>query len=371
MKFLINTFTGWNEPPRCRHQVATELAKRYQVVFVEQNKVGAPKIEIIQENETLIRVKPYWPLDYRLRYRIPLLNEMFQEYLFKRVKKLFILGKEEDWQIINFDFTASRLINFFSTNNITYYCNDDFIGNAEFSPKIINKYHEKVEKIVIKNSGNCVATSDYLYKKLISLNSNSHLIHLGAPEGIPNKYIQFRNDNKNKEVITVAYVGHMLPNKLAIEWIQECAGRKRLEFLLIGPENIEVKRYFENVSKVKLLGVKIGEDLYSTLSEVNVCIAPYTLEKINKGGTPNKLWLYLALGKPVVLTELPNIESWKFEDDIIYRTSSKEEFLHLIEKAFIRDTEKLFKKRIEIAQENSWPRRIDRLLQILDVGQSG
>lgn len=365
MNFLINTFTAWNEPPRCRHQVAIELAKRYNVLFVEQNKLGIPRLQVIHESERLARIIPYWPLDYRLRYRIPLLNELFQEYLFRKIKELFFYGKIKEWKIINFDFTATRLVKHFTPDSIIYYCNDDFIGNADFSPLIINKYHQCLEKTVIKNSGCCIATSDFLYKKMSCINMNTHLIHLGAPSGIPDEYKVYRNNNKNEDKIIVAYVGFMLPNKLAIDWIQECLGNTRIEFVLIGPGDKEVTQHFTNSSNVKFLGVKTGTDLYSSLSNANVCIAPYNLRKINRGVTPNKLWLYLALGKPVVLTKLPNIASGEFEDDIIYQTEDKQDFPHLIEKAFHSDTEELFLKRIELSQKNSWSRKIDQFLEIL------
>ncbi len=367
MNFLINTITAWDEPPRCRHQVTKELVKEHYVVFIERNRLGIPKLEIIHENENFVRVIPYWPIDYRLRHRIPLLNESYQEYVFKKIKQLISeINSCEKWEIINFDFTATRLFYHFSADKITYYCNDDNIGHGNFNPFFINKYHRAAEKKIITKSRNCIATSDFLYSKLSSINKNTRLILLGAPSGIPDQFKVYRNSNKNDEKIKVAYVGFMLPNKLAVDWIQECSGNKRFEFLFIGPENETVKQYFSNMNNIKFLGIKTGDELYSTLSNANVCICPYNVDMINQGTTPNKLWLYLALGKPTVITRIPNMESWQFEDDIIYKIDDKQAFPHYIEKAFLRDKEYFFLKRIEHAEKNTWTQKVDQLLEFLN-----
>ena len=55
MNFLINTITAWDEPPRCRHQVASELAKQHHVVFIERNKSGTPGIEVVHQSTNFIR----------------------------------------------------------------------------------------------------------------------------------------------------------------------------------------------------------------------------------------------------------------------------------------------------------------------------
>ena len=78
MKYLINTITSWQEPPRARHQVAQALAKNNEVIFVARNEIGMPKLEIYRTNEYLTVITPYYPIDYRIRFRLPLFNEIYQ-----------------------------------------------------------------------------------------------------------------------------------------------------------------------------------------------------------------------------------------------------------------------------------------------------
>lgn len=342
-----------------------ELAKDHKVFFVEQNKFGCPRIEIKKENRNLVRIIPYWPFDHRFRYRIPIQNELYQNFVFSRIKRLKIGIECNDLYIINFDHTASRIFSYFSKNKILYYCNDNFIETGRFNPWFINTYHITSENKVIQGSAFCIGTSEYLYNKLVKLNWNSHLILLGAPGDIPSKHKVFTNSQKNQQTITVTYVGFMYSSALAIDWIERCLENNKFRFIFIGPINRNIKNRFSTAKNVVFIGPKTGVNLYSILANSNVCIAPYKINDINQGGTANKLWLYLALGKPVILSKLPAMSSWKFEENLVYFTNDNKQFPYLIEEAFLRDNEELFLKRIEFARENSWTNRMNQLIELL------
>jgi hypothetical protein len=96
-KFLVNTITDWNEPPRARHQLAEALSQDHQVTFVSANRFGfIPAIKTVSVSENLTVIIPHFPVDSRVRYRIPLINKIYQNWLFKRI------GKEyNDYIVIN------------------------------------------------------------------------------------------------------------------------------------------------------------------------------------------------------------------------------------------------------------------------------
>src|SRR4030042_1934674 len=70
-KFIINTFTKWDEPPRARHQVATEISKHYDTIFISANKTGLPKLKkkTINDNFTAISKRINNILIYRYHLR--------------------------------------------------------------------------------------------------------------------------------------------------------------------------------------------------------------------------------------------------------------------------------------------------------------
>jgi hypothetical protein len=155
----------------------------------------------------------------------------------------------------------------------------------------------------------------------------------------------------------VGYLDSNLDYELITELLQE------FEIRFIGPANDANRKYLGQFPNAHLLGPKTGQDLYRSLQEVDVCIAPYDLRLLNKGATPNKLWLYLALGKPVVFTEMPNTRNWRFEEGLVYQCSN-DRFVECCHKAVREDTEERAKKRIAVARANSWEARIDTVRKL-------
>lgn len=351
--FIINTITDWNEPPRARHQVAEALSKRHEVYFVSANRIGIPKLKIISINDNLNVFLPFWPIDYRIRYRFPILNEIYQNWLFKNIKKIL---KEKDINVINFDFTATRLFNYFQ--KIVYYCNDYNIRYYYLLP--IKSYFERCEKHVAKKSVCCVATCEYLFNHLKAFNANVIEIKLGAPfvEQIP----EFKKDKK----IKVGFVGFLDERKTPIGILKKLVSDPNVELLVYGKISSALSTTLKNYNNIKYKGVLMGDQLIEQLKEIDVGIAPYNQSDVNLGRTPNKLWLYLALGKPVVVSTLPNIKNWKFAEKFVYLANNEVEFAEKVYAAYADDTSDLQIKRFQFAQENTWDKRIEELVKFIN-----
>lgn len=351
--FIINTITDWDEPPRARHQVAEALSKLNEVYFINANKVGLPKLKIIAVNQNLNIILPFWPIDYRIRYRLPILNEIYQHWLFQKIKKFL---KEKDLTIINFDFTATQLFHYF--HKVVYYCNDFNIRYYYLLP--IKRYFERCEKHVAKKSVCCAATSEYLYNHIKVFNSNVIEIKLGAPN-----VEQITNFTKNKN-IKVGFVGFLNERRTSTEIIKRLISDPNVEVLVYGKISSTLLASLKKYKNIKNNGILIGDQLLKHLNEIDVGIAPYNKADVNLGGTPNKLWLYLALGKPVVVSTLPMIKNWKFGEKFVYLADNEDEFVEKVYTAYADDTAELRLKRFRFAQENTWDKRIDELLKFIN-----
>jgi hypothetical protein len=350
MIILINTITAWYEPPRARHQVTNELIKSHSVYFISRNEVGAPNIKI-EKNGNFYLVIPYFPVDYKYRYRIPLLNELYQHWLFKEVKKNI---SNVDY-VINFDFTATKIFQYYK--NIVYYCNDEYIGNSKYPNVFIDKYHKNAELAVIKKSDFCIATAPFLTNKLNKLNKKTYEIPLGAPD-ISKYGIKPSGCNNNKKIITVGLVGFITLRNISYDLINQLSLNTKFQLILIGPVEREFKDRLLKPDRIKFTGTLKGSELYKEINLFDVAIAPYDLNKINPGTTPNKMWQYLALGKPVVITDLPNLSSFHFPGKIIYIAKEYNAFSNFILKAYNENNQKLIDKRVQIAQKNSWIEKV-------------
>lgn len=350
--YLIYTVvTVWDEPPRARHQVTNELKQDGVVYFVERNKVGRPRIELRKAEDNVVIITPYFPVLYKARYRTMGLNEIYNTWLLKKIKEL-----EVDFEmVVSFDYTAPAINKYF--DNVVFYCADDNVGFGNFNPFFINRYHTRTEKKVAEKAKVCIVTSDYMGNKIGCYNANTHVIPLGAPQI---DFNDIRIPEKGKQLPTLGIVGYLdynLDMKLLYEILE------KFPTVFIGPVSDENKQKLSRFTNAKFVGPKTGRDLYECLNQVDVCIAPYDVSRLNKGATPNKLWLYLALGKPAVVTNMPNIDSWKFEDGLVYKCDN-DVFIEQCIKAYAEDSYALALKRVELAKANSWRNRVEKMKEL-------
>jgi glycosyltransferase involved in cell wall biosynthesis len=347
--YLIYTaVTTWNEPPRARHQVANELKKDGTVYFVEKNKTGSPRLEIRKVEDHVYVITPYYWLLYKVRYRTPLINERYHRWLLSSIRDM----KVDFEMVISFDYTAPAIHDFFE--NVVFYCADDNVGFGKFNPWFINNYHTKTEEKVARKARLCIVTSDYMGGKIGAYNPNTHVIPLGAPVVVAD---HIRPPRKASVMPVIGLVGY-LDSNLDFPLIEKML--KQFRIIFIGPVNDKNRKWLSSFPNATLLGPKTGKSLHDCLGEVDVCVAPYDLRKINKGATPNKMWLYLSLGKPAVVTNIPNIRNWVFEEKILYKCDN-DCFIDTCIRAYREDTMELALKRVEFAKMNSWENRVGQI----------
>jgi glycosyltransferase involved in cell wall biosynthesis len=138
---------------------------------------------------------------------------------------------------------------------------------------------------------------------------------------------------------------------------------------LIGPIEDKFLDRVENKNRLILKGPMTGADLYQELNKFDVTIAPYSSRLINNdnsgAGTGNKIYQYLAMGKPVVISQMAGLQGMNFSEGMIYIAPKEKDFPSLINKAFNENNEEKIRKRIEFAKSNTWEIRIDYLVKYL------
>ena len=356
--YLLNTRTPWEEAPRARHQVAEALSKRHRVYFVSANETGSRGLKLLQINSNLTVVLPSWPIAKRTRYRAPLVNELYQKWLFPKVREL-VAGKTVC--VINFDHTATQIFKYFG--EVVYYCNDYHIRN--YPNRLIKKYFESCEKRVAAGSRFCVGTCDYLRQRLSRFNKRSFEIRLGAPASKKAPVFE------RTDVIRLGLVGYIDETKTSIRTIKRLADIPNVKVFLFGPLTASMSELLAGRDSIEMKGTLTGEELLDALDEVDVGIAPYKGADGNPGRTPNKLWLYLIAGKPCVVRALTGIRDWQFEDKFLYRAVDPEDFVEKVLKAYNEDSADLALRRHEFAKLNSWDSRVEEFLNLRQALQTG
>jgi glycosyltransferase involved in cell wall biosynthesis len=361
MKFILNTITSWDEAPRARHQVAYSLSELHQVMFISANKIGTPKLKEILINKNLTIIMPYFPIDFRFRYRIPVLNEIYQRWLYSKLRKKF-----GDIHVLNFDYTATQVFRFFS--HVVFYCNDDFYGiSKRYNPFPISNYLIRCIDYLIKKADFCIGISEIMVEKLKKINPESYLIKLGGPNPSKIQIIPNTQPGNDRNRINCGLVGFLTPRNTSVEILNSLLSVPNIFLTLVGPVHEEVISALINKEKVILKGILTGDLLYDEINKFDVAIAPYNVKRMNEGGTPNKLWQYLIMGKPVVMTELAATKNWIFSEGLVYVSKSDSEFKGLVLEAYEKNSSQLIAGRIAFSSGNSWDTRIEELLSIYNA----
>ncbi|NHM26779.1 glycosyltransferase family 1 protein [Desulfofundulus sp. TPOSR] len=134
----------------------------------------------------------------------------------------------------------------------------------------------------------------------------------------------------------------------------------RLHFVFVGPlYNISLPFQKPNMS---VLGYRDYRWLPNYLQCFDVCLIPFKITPMTEGCNPIKMYEYLSTGKPVVATPLPEV---LFHPEI-YVGRTPEEFNQLIHRALSGDSPGARERRIALARENSWARRAQLAIGVIE-----
>jgi hypothetical protein len=168
----------------------------------------------------------------------------------------------------------------------------------------------------------------------------------------------------------IGYLG-TIHRDIDIELLRYVAEVKPAWTLLIAGEVVDKKveesddyRRFRSLPNAQLVGW-IREEIPEYFKGVDVCLIPFRMDSVfNQYRNPNKLHEYTAMGKAVVSTDIPCIHS---HSDIIYIGRTKEEFVACIKQALAEDGPERVDQRLRWARENTWEKRAERMLDIIET----
>ncbi|WP_053365011.1 glycosyltransferase [Bacillus sp. FJAT-27245] len=126
--------------------------------------------------------------------------------------------------------------------------------------------------------------------------------------------------------------------------------------VLIGSKTLEIKH-----PNITVLDMKFYEDLPQYLSWFDVAIIPFKMTDMIKATNPIKFFEYLSAGKPVVSAPLPELSVY---GNVCY-FADEENVLGQIESALTSNTKEKILKRQKTAKDNSWLRRGEDAMRII------
>ena len=245
---------------------------------------------------------------------------------------------------------------------VIYHCVDDFSASSREARRIVES-----EKQLFRDADLVFVTSEKLRARASEHSDHVHLFPSGVSlEAFTPVDGTVADDLRALGKPVAGYVGG-LHQWVDQQMLAETAERlPDVTFALIGPEQVDVSR-LQRVPNIKILGQRPHAQLVNYLRGFDVGLVPYVLADYTANVYPVKMNEYLALGKPVVATDLPEVRRFNSEHgDLIRIGNDPGSFAAAIRAALQPSTAPEVARRIEVARSNGWDRRIAAMRALIN-----
>lgn len=141
--------------------------------------------------------------------------------------------------------------------------------------------------------------------------------------------------------------------------------------VLIGPDELphnQDERSLRAMKNVYFLGWKKPSELPNYLHVFDAALIPYLLLGHVLSGYPTKLHEYLAAGRSVVATAMPELRPYQ---NVLRIGETNDHFIDLVGEAVNEKSPKVIEARVSVARENTWDKRVSEIYRILQPMLSG
>ncbi len=338
---------GYNVPLYQRPQhIASNLAKENCLVFYEVTTM-TDKVKTIKKfNEHI----------YLTNFNNILLNKLLMSELSKINKPKYIQLYSTDWKL-----TISDIENYINKGYRFIYeyidhLSPELAGTKSLPQNIIDKYeyamsHEDVFVVV---------TASNLEEDVVSKRGKKNVIF--SSNGVDYKYFEnfdedfeFDEDFKNilaKKKPILCYYG-ALAKWFDYDLIKEIAKTNKYSIVLFGIKYDDSfdKNLTGKEKNIYFLGPRDYKVLKNYARKCDILTIPFLINDITEATSPVKIFEYMALHKPIVITDLKECRQYKS----VMIGHNHQEFLKLLDKALkMKDDKKYISLLDKEAKENDW-----------------
>jgi glycosyltransferase involved in cell wall biosynthesis len=138
------------------------------------------------------------------------------------------------------------------------------------------------------------------------------------------------------------------------------------QFVMIGPVLRDVGP-LRALPNVHWLGHRPHHELPGYIRYFDVGLIPYVLDTYTASTYPGKLNEYLALGKPVVSTRLPELVAYNHEyGEVVYLAADAPAFARAIIRAVEESSGATRERYLAAARANSWDERVEAMSALIE-----
>jgi glycosyltransferase involved in cell wall biosynthesis len=387
---LCVAYLDWHGLWRSNQQIISRIAAQNRVFYFEPGRTTDKifSVEIIRklpnlfkvqpqqlhENLILVPTPPSLPLARQLLPRsvlqitTPLITKMNAFILIRQIRRTMSVFNVAHPILWLYDPHHFQLVGQFGEKLSCYYNHDEV---ADITPNArIRDLVQRFDDSLSSRVDVVFATSSAQCKRRKKLNPNAYFIPNGVDFELFNRALTsdlplpVDMDLIPRPIIGFAgwlsyHIDVCLLCRLA-EAYPDCS------LVLVGPDELlnskDTKR-LRSLPNVFFLGRKDRTELPSYLRAFDVALMPWQLTGHILSAYPLKLHEYLAAGRSIVATALPELVPY---NHLIRITQTHEEFIGCIPDALEDHDPAAIQARVATARKNTWDHRVTEIHDILD-----
>jgi len=250
------------------------------------------------------------------------------------------------------------LIDRLDSKLVIYYCVADFEQLSSRPQKI-----RKSERLLL-NRTDIVFAQGEVFRQRCMPHPNVHIFPPGVNIQIFRPDIIPAPELLSLQTPIVGYVGG-IHRYVDLDLLERIAVEIKGTVVLVGPVQTDVAR-LNKLSNVVFTGQMPHSRIPEFIRRFDVGIIPYLLTEYTKTVYPTKLNEYLAMGTPVVASDLPEIRRFNAEHGAaITVAKDTEAFVEAVREAAEHNSPGDVERRIKIAKHNSWETRIAHMSELI------
>lgn len=303
---------------------------------------------------------------------LPQLNNVVQGYQVRRA--LQRIGAEEHSLIVwVFHPYQRHYCQMLPKDLLVFEISDEFheFANVRDNQRLVRLIRAN-EELILKQADLVFATAANLSKRLVAQHSNVYFVPNGADvehfaavgedcslppglEGIPRPMIGFVG--KINEQIDYPLINHLALKHP--DWSIVLLGN------FDGESSLKADQHFiqaMSLPNMFFLGWKDYAQLPRYVHAFDVCLIPFVINPLTVSIYPLKLHEYLAAGKPVVSTDLPELKPFS---ELVRIASDPDGFERQVIDSLAERNGDLPRRRLAVARQNSWKKRAEAMVEIM------
>jgi glycosyltransferase involved in cell wall biosynthesis len=340
----------WQRP----QQIFSRLAEQHPVLFVEdplRESVDAAELRITEPHPGVVRVVPVLPqhaadgVDAECAIVAPLLRSALASH--PRLAGRFANAIQWFYSPM----TAPAYLGQFGTSGVVYDCMDE-LANFRFAPTDIAER----ERFVMRQSRVVFTGGHQLFQAKSALHHNVHFFGCG---------VDVKHYGQARSALTalppeladlprpvLGYFG-VIDERIDYELLERLAAAFPTgSVVMVGPFAKIDPETLPKAPNLHWLGQRDYAALPALVKGFDVCLMPFALNEATRYINPTKTLEYMAAGKPIVSTAVPDV--MRLFTPIVEVALSHDAFIDAAARAWAAPCDELLEKGIERAHRATW-----------------